>query len=52
MVVLQLCFKSPVSKPPDLVHDKGEWGGVGSDALEEPGGDDIRSGVTGDVWEC
>ena len=51
MVSLDLGLQPPVPVFADLVHDKREWGGIGRDALEEPGGDDVGSCVASDGWE-
>ena len=51
MIPLDLGFQPPVSILADLVHDERERGGVGCDALEEPGGDDVGGCVTGDGRE-
>jgi hypothetical protein len=51
VVSLHLGFQTPVSVLTDLVHDEGERGGVGRDALEEPGWDDVGGGVAGDGRE-
>ena len=48
MVSLDFGLQPPVPIFADLVHDKREWGGIGCDALEEPGGDDVRGSVAGD----
>jgi hypothetical protein len=52
MVALHLGLQTPVSVFADLVHDEGEGSGIGRDALEEPGGDDVRGSVASDGWEC
>ena len=51
MILLDLGFQPPVSILADFVHDKGEWGGVGHDALEEPGGDDVGGCIASDGGE-
>ena len=47
MVSLNLGLQPPVSIFVDLVHDEREWGSVGCNALEEPGGDDVGGCVAG-----
>jgi hypothetical protein len=51
VVSLHLGFQAPVSVLTDLVHDEGERGGVGRDALEEPGWDNVGGGVAGNGRE-
>ena len=51
MVSLDFSLQPPVPVFADLVHDEGEWSGVGGDALEEPGGDDVGGCVAGDGRE-
>ena len=51
MVSLDFGLQPPVPVLADLVHDEREWGGVGRDALEEPGRDDVRGCVAGDGRE-
>ena len=51
MVPLDLGFQPPVSVFADLVHDEREWGGVGCDALEEPGRDDVGGCIAGNGGE-
>ena len=51
MVPLDLGFQTPVSVFANLVHDEGEWSGVGRDALEEPSGDNVGGCVAGDGRE-
>ena len=45
VVLLHLGFETPVSVFVDLVHDMREGGGIGGDALEEPGGCHRREGT-------
>ena len=51
VIPFDLRFQPPVTVFADLVHDEREWGGVGHDALEEPGGDDVGGCVAGDGGE-
>ena len=51
VVAPHLGLQTPVSIFADLIHDEGEWSGVGHDALEEPGRDDVGGRVTGDGGE-
>ena len=51
VVSFHLGFQPPVSVLADLVHDEGEWCGIGCNALEEPGGNNVRGHIAGNGGE-
>ena len=50
VVAFDLSLQAPVAILADFFNDVGVWGRIGSDALKEPGGNDVRGGFTGNGW--